>query len=67
MPVFVLKKGGAGENTKNPAITDESEGSEGEEFREMKRQGREKLAVSFIQKETTLAATKTSASMYRDD
>lgn len=48
MPVFVLKKGGAGENTKNPAITDESGGAGGEEFREMKGQGREKLAVSFV-------------------
>lgn len=27
----------------------------------------EKLAVSFIRKETTLAGTKTSASIYRDD
>lgn len=49
MPVFVLKKGGAGEKTKNPAVTDECEGAGGEEFREMKGQGREKLAESFKQ------------------
>ncbi len=32
MPFFVLKKGGAGEKTKNPAVTDECEGAGGDEF-----------------------------------
>ncbi len=48
MPVFVLKKGGAGEKTKNLAVTDECEGAGGEEFRKIRKDKGERSSQSRL-------------------